>query len=275
MIVDRHAMSVLRINCDGYIPSTEIYPHRLMEQMLDRTIAYYLSNKTAGPIHVFKHTPSGRILNNTLIDGKPSFLPSKGTFPMTAVLLGRCSGVAGVLGWNDVQWKNETRFFAGLVLAQEIKLPIAVTTDESGKMAMTIAGHKVSVSGHIMVAVFYTLIRGPSYDYGLNGTPDLISTLGGMTYNARVKCISWEPSFSSPAWHTWFEFAAGILAGIRAVGIVMKLTGARISKRRAVYVKLVLKHYWRRIAITARSSLETTSTERGRNDTRFSVLRPD
>jgi len=275
MIVDSKAQSVLHIACDGYMPATEVHEFRAIDQCLDRTITHYLKLRIAGPIHVFKHTSHGRMLNLNLIKGKPTFIPCQNSFPMSTVVVGRCSGMAGVLGWDDVRWKNETRFYAGMLLAQYMKVPVSISSDDRGRMSFTISGFPVSVSGHAMVSILSTLIRGPEYDYGLNGLPDIIETIGGMIHNAYEPGWSWEPSFSFPAWHTWFEIAAGIIAGIRATLLIMSKTGIKISKKRAVYTLLVIRHYWRRIAITPRSSLDKAAITLRNTDTRFSVLRPE
>jgi len=188
---------------------------------------------------------------------------------MAIVVIARCSSVAGLLGMNDAQWKGVTRIYSLLVVADYCRIPIRIGMEGKYNVVSLPQGKKLSVSGHIMSAVFFSVLRGPKYDSGLNGVPDLYTTFRSMLDNQALASMSNEPSYPYPAWHSWLEFSAGILAGIRAICIVMKVTDVKVSRRRALFMKLVVKSFWRKIRVNDRTRIDLPVPDRN-NDPRFS-----
>jgi len=188
---------------------------------------------------------------------------------MAIVVIARCSSVAGLLGMNDAEWKGVTRTYSLLVIAEYCKIPVRIGREGKYTVVSLQQGKRLSVSGHIMSAVLFSVLRGPIYDSGLNGVPDLFSTFKSMLDNQSAPSLSNEPSYAYPAWHSWLEFAAGVLAGIRAICIVMKVTDVKISRRRALFMKLVVKSFWRKIRIGDRTRIDLPVPDRD-NDPRFS-----
>jgi len=172
---------------------------------------------------------------------------------------------------NHLQWITATRQYAAVFMAHYLKFPLEIVWEDGNISETKINGHAVNVSGHVMYAILTAVIRGPIIDSGLNGVYDMFGVLHGMLIINQFRPYkSFEPSFDDPAWHSWFEMAAGFIAGIRAICLLMKYGDIQVKKARAVYAFLTMRKFWRKITPNARTAIDAVVPGANEMDLRFS-----